>query len=102
MLLQRTTFTSLKKWRTGRLIGEFILGNVDPDLTYAFSIMNPDDPINSCPTEFQVVAGTGNDIGKYFLRLCDDVSFDYENPATHSFVLRLTDGSGQSILQSIR
>src|SRR4051794_8047251 len=84
-----------------RIVGEIVLENLDPNQTYTFSVMTPEDPTQELLYNFQVVPGTGADADKYFLALADGVTFDFEGPNAHSFVLKVTDGNNDSVLKQI-
>src|SRR5690349_2242992 len=78
----------------GRIIGEIVLADLDPNQTYSFLMTNPDT--GEVETNFQVTLGSGADAGKYFLSLRDHV-FDYEGPNNvPTFVLTVTDGNNES------
>src|SRR4051794_27104529 len=85
----------------GRIVGEVVLSNLDPAQTYTFSFASPEAPDVEIDVPFGIIAGTGADAGKYFLKLLDGVALDFEGPGAPSFLLRVVDGNNESAAQVI-
>ncbi|MGO4525532.1 cadherin domain-containing protein [Microvirga sp. 2MCAF35] len=83
-----TSINIAENGEAGRVIGELVFENFEADHTYSFSFVDPvsDDEVE---VPFEVVAGTGDDAGKFFFKLKDGEFLDFEAAALPAFSIKI-------------
>ncbi|WP_114944669.1 hypothetical protein [Microvirga calopogonii] len=88
-----TNIHILENGQPGRIIGEVVFDGFDPDHSYTVSLVKPLEPDQLAVVPFEIVNGTGADAGKFFFKLKDGQTLDFEGSGVDNFDIKVTDNS---------